>query len=579
MDDDGFDDKRRLQETLCKKRDHMVKKRSTKEQALAAYLPLVGIPWKTSSAQQRSLLPHAGKSLADTQCQWKRNNKKAETSRMRYTHRKQEKDTHLSESFIQYIPDSTGMHQKHANLCKDVIGTCIDSHAASLSWIPHSFKKSQTAPIQDQTEAASKNQVVVLHNYVPILEHDSVKKQTNNLDPQTPTTLGQFVRDITDPMKSAMILDLPVPRDTIPAEFQAQVTRAEIDLVFEKCLNADEDSLDDLCTDVINARMLLLLPRDVVIPSEVLGCTLLDDPQAGTICLTSPSDNAKKEAVAYSNYLRWATAQFKGDWAKKIPCYGQAEAIALKIVDSLGLLKLDDDLLNNLEVFLDLGPWDKPDSSFIMEFPHQNGCSLVAKCDSVYMDFDPPTTAFTGKYSLPHLDRPFVDSFSGSVGTPGFDSFARQTCNINRLDMFGAHGVAPFHVFAVSDAFHSIFRDSQVILVCTPGNQHPHMQQVNTVTIEGCTLVDLSTLYPCLVTVQPLSIHNGETSTVDLFLLLRGLPTYSLDKQGLAMEGKSKYPTIMLKHDRWNHHCVTNVDLSEFVGLCSIMDNHFPIYK
>ncbi len=144
-------------------------------------------------------------------------------------------------------------------------------------------KISQTAPIQDQTggsicvltqpfpdktallgilrEAASKNQVVVLRNYVPILEHgelsveflqsvynisphieveehgwrsiqlllsishfckfpDSVKKQTDNLDPRTPTTVGQFVRDITDPTKSAMILDLPVPRDTIPAEFQ-----------------------------------------------------------------------------------------------------------------------------------------------------------------------------------------------------------------------------------------------------------------------------------------------------------------------------------------------------------------------
>ncbi|PBK84544.1 hypothetical protein ARMGADRAFT_1088316 [Armillaria gallica] len=214
-----------------------------------------------------------------------------------------------------------------------------------------------------------------------------------------------------------------------------------------------------------------------------------------------------------------------------------------------------------------------------MEFPHQNGHSLVAKRDSVYMDFDPPTTAFTGKYSLPHLDGPFVDSFSGSVGTPGFDSFARQTCNINRLDMFGTHGVAPFHVFAVSDAFHSVFRDRQVVLVHTPGNEHPCMQQVNTVTIKGCTLVDLSALYPCLVTVQPLSIHNGETSTVDPFSLLRGPPTYSLDEQGLAVEGKSKYPTIMLKHDRWNHRRVTNVDLSEFVGLCSIMDNHFPIYK
>ncbi len=79
--------------------------------------------------------------------------------------------------------------------------------------------------------------------------------------------------------------------------------------------------------------------------------------------LVSPfeaKDDAKKEAVAYSNYLRWATTQFKGDWAKKIPRYGQAQAIALKIVDSLGLPKLDDDLLNNLEAFLDLGPWDEP---------------------------------------------------------------------------------------------------------------------------------------------------------------------------------------------------------------------------
>ncbi len=158
--------------------------------------------------------------------------------------------------------------------------TLISSITEDTSFIQ---KISQTAPIQDWTEgsirvltqpfpdktallgilweAASKNQVVVLCNYVPILEHselsveflqsaynispyveveehgwhsikfilsishfckfpDSVKKQTNNLDPQTPTTVGQFVRDITDPMKSAMILDLPVPRDTIPAEFQ-----------------------------------------------------------------------------------------------------------------------------------------------------------------------------------------------------------------------------------------------------------------------------------------------------------------------------------------------------------------------
>ncbi len=39
-----------------------------------------------------------------------------------------------SESFIQYIPDSTGARQKRANLCKDVIGTCIDSRATSVSW-------------------------------------------------------------------------------------------------------------------------------------------------------------------------------------------------------------------------------------------------------------------------------------------------------------------------------------------------------------------------------------------------------------------------------------------------------------
>ncbi len=45
---------------------------------------------------------------------------------------------------------------------------------------------------------------------------------------------------------------------------RARVTHAEINQVFEKCLNADEDSLDDLCTDVIHARMLLLLPGDVV---------------------------------------------------------------------------------------------------------------------------------------------------------------------------------------------------------------------------------------------------------------------------------------------------------------------------
>ncbi len=72
-----------------------ISKRSTKEQALAAYPPLVGIPRKTSSAQQRSLLPRAGESLADAQRRWKRNDKKAETSRMRYARRKQEKDTHL----------------------------------------------------------------------------------------------------------------------------------------------------------------------------------------------------------------------------------------------------------------------------------------------------------------------------------------------------------------------------------------------------------------------------------------------------------------------------------------------------
>lgn len=104
------------------------------------------------------------------------------------------------------------------------------------------------------------------------------------------------------------------------------------------------------------------------------------------------------------------------------------------------------------------------------------------------MDFDPPTTAFTGKYSLPHLDGPFVDSFSGSVveliiaihvaitkmlsrsiGTPGFDSFTHQTCNINRLDMFGTHGVAPFHVFAVSDVrlFDSLHQDC--FLICPVG--------------------------------------------------------------------------------------------------------------
>ncbi|PBK84546.1 hypothetical protein ARMGADRAFT_1088318 [Armillaria gallica] len=259
-------------------------------------------------------------------------------------------------------------------------GFVASTHDENLLARDTSFiqKISQTAPIQDQTkgsirvltqpfpdktalfgilrEAASKNQVVVLHNYVPILahgelsveflqsaynispyveveEHDSVKKQTDNLNPRTPTTIGQFVRDITDPMKSTMILDLPVPRDTVLAEFhnlddgsqamahtktldtatfqllrelvtdrtwallhqagvltgwhrdtdgkltiilvdrgckfwiqirpRARVTRAEIDLVFEKCLDADEDSLDDLCADVVDARTLLLLPRDV----------------------------------------------------------------------------------------------------------------------------------------------------------------------------------------------------------------------------------------------------------------------------------------------------------------------------
>ncbi|SJL13933.1 uncharacterized protein ARMOST_17384 [Armillaria ostoyae] len=106
-----------------------------------------------------------------------------------------------------------------------------------------------TAPFSDPTqlvrhiqEATSRNKVVVLRDYVrpmaqgeitvdflqdeynigpfvEVEEHDSVKKQLDRTNPTVATTVGKFIADIQDVSRSAMILDLPLPRDTVPSHF------------------------------------------------------------------------------------------------------------------------------------------------------------------------------------------------------------------------------------------------------------------------------------------------------------------------------------------------------------------------
>ncbi|PBK86762.1 hypothetical protein ARMGADRAFT_1035318 [Armillaria gallica] len=305
----------RIQNSQHKKRWRLQKKGMTADEALHAAPPVTGIPWRKSAKQQQSYLNKDGESPDSTIRRVARNQRKSETARARYHKSKTENGPLKKQADL--VRDVTGNYISDCAECcvwqgdpqLDFYMGCVPGPDGTNLLVKEAdfvCTIATTAPIIDESndwievlmglfleqyllvnkiqEAASRGKVVILHDYVPSMahgqitvdflqnkynispfveveEHDSIIKQCDRTNPTVVMTVGQFIEDIRDTSKSAMLLDLPMPRDTVPSQFH----------------NLDDGSQAMAHTKFVNTK-------DFALPREhVTDCTWALLHHAGTL--------------------------------------------------------------------------------------------------------------------------------------------------------------------------------------------------------------------------------------------------------------------------------------------------------